>query len=165
MENNPYSTVIAIQSMPCYCFNDYRPCCTCKKPEQVEEDKVKEKIKGIVLEYLYGSEQEKPRKKIHRYKYKKVPVLLNRNGQVRRNIAKKRIEILEKRNRRFQRDALRSKAAVPTQTPFRRVSTQKSYLLAYQYPPVHPMARYQIYYYVDSGRYNNSTILSFNNKM
>ena len=72
------------------------------------------------MEYLYGSDREKPRKKINRQDYKEVPIVLDKNSQIRRQIAKKRIELLERRSKRYERELQRT--AVPT---------QRSFILAY----------------------------------
>lgn len=86
--------------MPCNCHDEEEECCSCTLSEGLKIRKLEDKIRKIVLEYLYGHKDEKPRKKIDRKISLNVKVKLDNNSKNRQQIAKQKIYRLERQNRR-----------------------------------------------------------------
>lgn len=94
--------------MPCACQGVIKACCDCTSTEvpkilTIKEQKKQAHVKRAVLEYLYGSKEEKPRKIFNRQQlYHNASVQLDKNSRTRRKIAQKRIKLMERHNRRSQ---------------------------------------------------------------
>lgn len=83
--------------MVCRCLR--LKCCKCSVLRNYEQEKAKKerellKIKNMILEYLYGSQEEKPRKKINLDYTKKVTIKHNKSSNLKRWLAVKRIREL-----------------------------------------------------------------------